>query len=161
MKTFKDYILAEALRIVKKNTPAKPLNKPRETKDNFKPAIDVSYFDNVEIVRSKHSKEIRDGQLVSRDDGLRDAVILKAIKKAWKKGLRANTKTVITYKNKKKKYDMIVIDWKQSQDKIILITSIQDNKNSPKTYFRQSNKTQDKIMTEQFNEYEVIELEEI
>ena len=149
MITFKEYIIDEALKIMKKrDTESKPNNKPRESKGNFEKKIDISYFDDVQIVKSKHIKETRDGQQVPRDDGLRDAVILKAIKKAWKKGLKPNTKTIITYKNKKKKYDMIVIDWQQSQNKIILVTSIQDSKDTPKGYFGPSHKNDAKIMTE-------------
>jgi hypothetical protein len=147
MKTFREIAQNEALKIVKKKTtPAAPVAKPEEIQ------IDITYFDSVQIIRSKHTKETRNGQQVPRDDGLRDAVILKAIKKAWKKGLNPNTKTMITYKNKKKKYDMIVVDWVKRENKIILVTSIQDSKDAPKYYFGPKHKNDEKIMTESYIE---------
>jgi len=160
MKTFREYAydIDEALKIVKKKSDQGNQNnqntykRPRETKGNFEKKIDISYFDTVQIIKSKHIKEIRDGELVPRDEGLRDAVILRVIKKAWKKGLKPNTKTMITYKNKKKKYDMIVVDWQKSQNKIILVTSIQDSKDSPRMYFGPSHKNDPQIMTESYNE---------
>jgi len=161
MKTFKEIALEEALRIVKKNQPVTPQNTPRETKKPFSAKIDVSYFDSVKIIRTKHTKEVRDGELNARDNGLRDATILKAIKKAWKKGLEPGVKTMITYKNKKKKYDMIVIEWQKSQNKIILVTSIQDSYKTPKQYFTPSHKNDAKIMTESFTIIELEELEDI
>ena len=139
IKTFKEIALEEALKIVKKKQ-----EKPTISSE----PIDISHFDECEIIRTKHTKETRAGQLVPRDDGLRDAIILKAVKKAWKKGLKPNTKTMITYKNKKKKYDMIVIEWKDKQKKIILVTSIRDGKDAPKYYFGPKHKNDEKIMTE-------------
>ena len=161
MKSFREYVI-EGLRIVNKNKDnIKPMNKPREEKNTYQEKITISDFDDMEIIRTKHSKKIRDGEQTARDDSLRDAIILKAIKKAWKKGLQPNTKTVITYKNKKKLYDMMVIEWKKSQGKLILITSIQGSEKTPKTYFRESNKKDAKIMTEIYEAVETIELEEI
>jgi hypothetical protein len=162
MKTFRELAQNEALKIVKKKTEQndiKPISKP-ETK------IDISHFDDCKIIRTNHTKEVRNGQAVSRDDGLRDAIILKTIKKAWKKGLKPNTKTMITYKVKSKKqkaYDMIVIEWKSQEKKIILITSIQDGKDAPKWYFGAKHKHDEKIMTEVTESaYEIlIEIEEI
>jgi hypothetical protein len=156
---FKDYIIQEALRIVAKNPKTPSTNNSRETKKPFLPKIDISYFDNVKIIRTKHTKETRHGEEVPRDDGLRDAVILKAVKKAWKKGLKPGVKTMITYKNKKKRYDMIVIEWQKSQNKIIIITTIQDNYKLPTEYFTSSHKNDAKIMTE--NVEELIELGEL
>jgi len=131
MKTFREIAIQEALKIVKKN---KPEN------------IDISYFDDCEIIRTNHTKKVRDRESSSRDNGLRDAVILKAVKKAWKKGLKQKTKTMITYKNKYKKYDMMVVEW--DKKKIILVTSIQHSKDLPKYYFGPSHKDDAKIMTE-------------
>ena len=161
--SFREYVydmydMCEALKIVKKKSDQSSQNaqtnqkRPRESKGNFEKKIDISYFDNVQIVRSNHTKETRNGELVPRDEGLRDAIILKAVKKAWKKGLKPKTKTMITYKNKKKKYDMIVVDWQKSQNKIILVTSIQDAKDSPRMYFGPSHKNDPQIMTESYNE---------
>jgi hypothetical protein len=162
MKKFREIAIEEALKIVKKGDSSmkikKPLQRDRESKDNFIPKIDISYFDKVKIIKSKHIEEIRDGELLPRDEGLRDAVIIRVIKKAWKKGLSYG-KTMITYKNKKKKYDMLVIDWKKNQDIIILVTSIQDSKKSPKQYFGPKHKDDNQIMTEA--ELQIIELEEI
>lgn len=158
MSSFKEILLSEALKIVKKSgsiTPITPQNKSIEKK------IDISYFDTVKIVRTSHTKEIRNGELVPRDEGLRDAVILKTVKKAWKKGLKPNTKTIITYKNKKKKYDMIVVDWQKSQNKLILVTTIQDNNKFPGMYFSQSRKNDAKIMTENFTNTIVDDIIEI
>ena len=156
MKTFREFV--EGLKIVKKkeDNQVRP-ERTRETKQ--KPKIDVSYFDTVRIVRSKHSQEIRANELKPRDEGLRDATILKAVKKAWKKGLKENEKTLITYKNKSKKYDMIIVEWIRKQNKIILVTAIQGNKDKPNQYFRASNKDQQKIMTENIEFVATIELE--
>jgi len=155
---FKDYILQEALRIVKKHTsyntpPISKTSKSRETKKPFTPKITVSHFDECEIIRTSHTKKVRDGEQNSRDNGLRDATILKAVKKAWKKGLKPGIKTMITYKNKKKTYDMIVIEWQKSQKKIILITAIQDGYKIPTEYFTPSHKNDAKIMTEEKLDY--------
>lgn len=147
MRTFRDIAIQEALKIVKKKGQEKEQRK-----------IDISHFDECDIIRTKHTKEVRDGQDVPRDDGLRDAVILRVVKKAWKKGLQSDTKTMVTYKNKKKKYDMIVIEWKQKQKKIILVTSIQDGKESPKLYFTPKHKNDEKIMTERV--MEIIDLDD-
>jgi len=160
--TFKEYILQESLKIVNKRATTniiKPQNKPRETKTTFVPKINISYFDKCKIIRTNHTKEIRDGEQNSRDDGLRDATILKAVKKAWKKGLKPGVKTIITYKNKKKTYDMIVIEWQKTQNKIILITAIQEGKKLARDYFTPSHKKDAKIMTE--NVQEMIEIDDI
>jgi len=157
MKTFREYAydIDETLKIVKKKSDQSDQNtykRSKKSKGNFEKKISISYFDTVQIIKSKHIKETRDGELVPRDEGLRDAVVLRVIKKAWKKGLKPNIKTMITYKNKKKKYDMIVVDWEKSQNKIILVTSIQDSKDSPRMYFGPSHKNDPQIMTESYNE---------
>ena len=150
MKTFKEIAIEEGLKIVNK--------KADKIKQDFSD-IDISYFDNCEIIRTKHTKEIRDGELVPRDNGLRDAIILKTVKKAWKKGLQPNKKTMITYKDKKsKKYDLLIIEWLFSQNKIVLVTSIQDKKDMPKYYFGPKHKDDLKIMTEDIQK--VINLED-
>ena len=149
MKTFREYALSEALKIVKRASD-NPVKKPQSfsTKKKVKLPDSVSYFDNCEIIRTTHSKEIRDGELGPRDEGLKDALILKTVKKAWKKGLKPDTKTIITYKNKKKKYDLIVVEWKIKENKIVIVTVIQDNNNSPKDYYTNKHKNDPKIMTE-------------
>jgi len=144
MKTFRGIIIQEALRI-KKKTQKEPSKE-----------ISISYFDGCKIVYTKHTKEIRDGELVPRNEGLRDAVILKAVKKAWKKGLKPG-KTMITYKNKNKKYNMIVIDWNIKEKKIILVTSIQDNKDLPKFYRTKVHMGEPFIMTESYNDFIILE----
>jgi hypothetical protein len=165
MLTFTEFIkneLLETLKIVKKRNDttssdiSKPQTKPRESKRNFEKKIDISYFDTVNIVRSKHTKEIRTGQTIPRDEGLRDAIIIKAIKKAWKKGLKPYVKTMISYKNKKKKYDLIVVEWQKKQNKIIIVTVIQDSKKTANDYFTPKHKNDAKIMTEK----EIVDIQE-
>jgi len=155
IRTFKEIALEEALKIVKKKSDSEN-SKPVGTNAPEK-RIDVSYFDSCQIIRTKHTKEVRNGQQVPRDDGLRDAIILKAVKKAWKKGLKPG-KTMVTYKNKKKKYDMIVIDWNERENKIILVTSIQDSKEQPKFYRTAKHQGEPFIMTENYNSFVIDEI---
>jgi len=171
MKSFKEIAILEALRIVKR---ASDKNQPQldkrqdilgkihnsEIEDNKPVKNQIGDIDGFPVVKSKHVGMIRDGEQNPRDEGLRDAIIIRTLKKAIKKGFSRKTgKTLITYKNKKsKKYDMIVASWESNA--IVIITVIQDSKDNPKQYFTPKHqKAGDKmITTESFN---ILSIEDI
>ena len=148
MKSFQELALLEVLKIIKKaNNISEPIKVPNEPSEPVEAKNSIGEINNIPVVKSKHTGIIRDGEQKPRDFGLRDAVIIKAIKKAIKKGFSRKTgKTLITYKNKQKKYDLLVASWESNA--IVIITVIQDSKDNPKQYFTPKHqKAGDKMIT--------------
>jgi hypothetical protein len=114
-----------------------------------------SSFNTIKVIRTNHSKQNRGNSTKSRDNNLSNSTIIKVFKKAWKKGLYADDKTMITYKQNNK-YNMLVLSWDEVNNKIILITNIEGYKNNPSLYFTKSHKDRSKILTEK-----IIKLENI
>lgn len=155
MYEFRRLAMLEALRIIKKagSKPAIPTQSALVQVKNS-----IGEINDIPVVKSKHVGMIRDGEQQARDGGLRDAVVIKVLKKAIKKGFSKNSgKTLITYKDKKsKKYDMIVTSWERNA--IVIITAIQDKKDNPKLYFTSKHREDTKITTESF---EIQDIEDI
>jgi hypothetical protein len=166
MKTFKEIAIEEALKIVRRASDKpvqKSAKKQKEVKTSKKASgKTIGDINGTKIVKSHHVSEIRDGELESRDGGLKDSVIIKAIKKAIKKGFsQKSPKTLITFKNKKKLYDLLIVKW--ARNAIVIITIIQDNKNNPKLYYTPKRKSDGSalITTESFNKEHNIPVTEI
>ena len=151
MITFEEIALNEALKIVKR---AADNIQPKQPSALPTPKINTSNsigeIEGYPVVKSKHVHQVRQGELDARDSGVRDSILIKAIKKAIKKGFsKQSGKTLITFKNKKKKYDMLVAKWENNA--ILIITVIQESKNNPKEFFTPKHKEETKITTESFN----------
>lgn len=166
--SFEQIVLREALKIIKK-AGALPDKRQQITKDVHNTEIkdaevyhqnSIGNINDFPIVKSKHVGITRDGETESRDSGVKDATIIKAIKKAIKKGFsKKSGKTLITFKNKKKLYDMIIVAWENNA--IVIITIIQGNRKNPKEYFTPARSKHTKITTESFGYKEILSVDTI
>lgn len=142
MKTFREFIefieeygIEEALKIVKKREiPDKrddiitTIHKKEidVAKEEFG-SLYVGKIDDIIVKKSRHVKEIRDGEKFPRDFGLDNEFLLSKIVKAMKSSDFKEDETVrIIYKNLDQKYDLAVIS--KHKNLITVITLIQQSK---------------------------------
>jgi len=164
MQTFNKILndsITEALKIKKKAsdkteqpTPTPQKIKAKRPSDSLK----VGTVDNIDVYKSSHSTQKRDGEKKARDHGIKDELILKKIKKVFDSGeLVPGNKTIIVYKNSKARYDMMIIN--KENGYITIITFIQGREKDPEFYFTKSRQKQDRIVVESV-EYPYIILDE-
>lgn len=155
MKDFRELLLLEALRIVKKKSdqpmettiPTEPVIQKLSKSEEKRLVGEPNEIPNTFIIKSTHATEVRQGERFPRDYRVRDAVIVRTLKKAHKKGFNQKSGiSMITYKNKDKKYDVMVCHW--IKNKIIIITMIQAGKESPNQFFSGKHKNKTRFMVE-------------
>ena len=153
--------LTEALKIVKKGFD-KPDKRQDITKDIHNKEIDTAKKDmdpyvvgnanGVLVKKSMHAHEVRDGQSKPRDYGMDNDYILDLAKKVMAKPLfKKNEKTLVIYRNKKGKYDKMVVELEGRVFKIITI--IQGNKRQPYDYMRGIHSKSKHVLVEQAKEF--------
>ena len=159
MKTFLELALLEMARNTRKFIDSRDaiLDDIHKKEIHSKEERIVGDIDGTIVIKSIHSMQSRDNEMVHRDYNLKDSVIIKAIKKAIKKGLRVGTgPAMITFKNKSKTYDLLVVDWRGPSIKIVTI--IQGNRKSPKEYFTQKHSKDLQITTEDYGAIYIIDI---
>ena len=136
------FFINETLRIVKKKA-------DNQMPDSKKPYI-VGNINGILIKKTRHAHENRDYEFHPRDYGLTNDDILTIFNKALKKpSFKKNIKTMIVYRNKKGKYDVIVAEWKGHF--IDIITIMQKNKRSPYEYFTPKHGDEARTIVEHYN----------
>ena len=160
MKSFREYILEMARTGFKQINPKDlKLDDIHKKEVHSKDERLIGDIDGINVYKSIHAMQSRDEELVPRDYHLKDSVILKAIKKAIKKGFSPKSgKTMVTFKNKDKKYDLLELDWRQNT--ITIITIIQSGKRNPKEYFTSRHSDETQITTENINENNLIVIDD-
>lgn len=156
MENFRTFYLLEALRIVQKasdrqKSTDKIHNKEiKDTEISFSTDI-IGKVNGKTVKKTKHMSQVRDGETLPRDHGISNDEILEVIEKVLKKPtFKKNTKTMVTYKNKKGKYNLLVLTLEGNL--ISLITVIKGNYKSPYDYFTPKHKDALKIIIEKFQD---------
>ncbi len=88
----------------------------------------VANIDGILVVKSRHMKEVRDGQSHPRDYYMDNEYITKVIKKLIKKPNFKPGKTMVAFRNKKGKYDLLAINYDQRFRTIKIITFIKKDR---------------------------------
>lgn len=170
MSTFSEYVLLEALRrlgeadsyrkgyeVDKRDDIVRDIHDTeiKDTKDSLE-SIKIGVVNGIIIFKSVHAQEIRTGEGHTRDYGLTDEKIEEIFKKLFlKPTYNPKKKTMVVYKNDKKKFDLLVISPLESRY-IKIITIIQGNKNNSYDYFTPSHKDEQKVIVENCMDVESI-----
>lgn len=145
---FLEYLyLQEALRLVKKGS---------EVEDSDSNSEKIGRFQNKDVFRTTHTKDVRDKTKVIRDEGITNKDYIDILKKGTEstgKALEAGKIYNINFKNSQGKYDMLIAS--VFTDKIIIVTILQQSRNSP-NYF---SKPEDIKLIAEMNNTEIIELQ--
>ena len=119
-----EYILInEALKIVKKSSEINNIEDNRI----------IGKFQNKNVIRTKHTKELRDSG-EPRDDGLDNKDIINILKKSFTTKLKSNETYNLTYKNSNDNYDMII--FVVTDNDIVIKTILQQDRISPNYKFK-------------------------
>ena len=130
-----EYILInEALKIVKKSSEINNIEDNRI----------IGKFQNKNVIRTKHTKELRDSG-EPRDDGLGNKDIINILKKSFTTKLKTNETYNLTYKNSNDNYDMIIFI--VTDNDIVIKTILQQDRISPNYKFKQGDI---KVISEMF-----------
>jgi len=120
----------------------------------------IGVVNGITIYKSVHSTEVRDdgdGAGLVRDYGLDNEFILNIFKKLFlKPTYNPKKKTMVAYRNKRNKYDLLVITPIEGNT-IKIITIIQGHKNTAREYFTPSHYNDQKAMIESVKDIEGVE----
>jgi len=128
--------LDEGLRIVKhaedkrqiltKDVHDKEIEHAKSEMDPYQ----VGFIGDIKIIKSKHATEIRDGDKFDRSYNIDNEMFLDIFRKLFlKPTFRPKTKTAVVYKNKKKKWDLMVVELRNKV--LTIITVIKKNERAP------------------------------
>ena len=124
MMSFKNSVLLEALRIVKKkqdddNRQDLMRDIHNQEIEDAKPLKNqIGEINGLPVVKTEHTFQKREGEMNTRGEGIKDSILIKALKAGIKKGFSQKTgKTLITFKNKKQKNIIFLL---QNITKIVL-----------------------------------------
>ena len=125
----------------------------KDTKDSFASHI-VGIVNDITVYKSIHSGEIRDGDGSPRDYGVDNNFLLNIIRKLFlRPTYNPKKKTMVAYKNAKKKFDLMVISPLENKS-LTIITIIQGNESSAQNYFGPSHMQDQKAMIESIGDIE-------
>jgi len=149
---FYSFFLLEKLRIVKKSSQkSKETNKHHQSDmDSAKKDFESSVIGKVKgktVKKSRHMSQVRDGDTLPRDHGVSNEDILEIVEKALNHpNYKHREKLMVVYKNKKGRYDLLVMSVQRNL--ITLITIIRENKRMPVDYFTPKHKDRVKLVVE-------------
>ena len=95
----------------------------KEAEDLF-----VANMNGTLIVKSRHMKEIRDGQKNARDADWDNDYMIKVFKKLFLKPTFRPGKSMVAFRNKKGKYDLLAINYDARFKTLKVITYIKKNR---------------------------------
>ena len=125
----------------------------KDTKDSFASHI-VGIVNGITVYKSVHSGEIRDGDGSPRDYGVDNDFLLNIFRKLFlRPTYNPKKKTMVAYKNAKKKFDLMVISPLENKS-LTIITMIQGNESSAQNYFGPSHMQDQKAMIESISDIE-------
>jgi len=90
----------------------------------------VGYIGEIKIMKSKHATEIRDQEKFSRSYNIDNETFLNIFRKLFlKPTFRPKTKTAVVYKNKKGKWDLMIVELRNKV--LTIITVIKKDERAP------------------------------
>jgi hypothetical protein len=108
----------------------------------------VGIVNGITVYKSVHSGEIRDGDGSPRDYGVDNEFLLTVFRKLFlRPTYNPKKKTMVAYRNAKKKFDLMVISPLENKS-VTIITMIQGNESSAQNYFGPSHVQDQKAMVE-------------
>jgi len=142
-------LFKEALRIKQKASqkPDKRQNIMRDIHDKEVDDYLIGEIGDITIKKSKHSKEIRDGDFASRDSGVANDLLLSVFRKLFlKPEFRPRKKYAVVFKNAKGKWDLMVVELNRKE--LTIITIIKKNARTPYDAKASKRDTQENIIVE-------------
>jgi len=144
-------LFQEALRI-KQKASSKPDKRQNIMKDIHDKEVDdylVGEIGDITIKKSRHSKEIRDGDFAGRDAGIANDLLLSVFRKLFMKPeFRPRKRYAIVFKNAKGKWDLMVVELNKKE--LTIITIIKKNATSPFLAKASKRDTQENLIIENF-----------
>jgi len=125
-------LFQEALRI-KQKASSKPDKRQNIMKDIHDKEVDeylVGEVGDITIKKSRHSKEIRDGDFAGRDSGIANDLLLSVFRKLFlKPEFRPRKRYAISFLNSKNKWDLMIVELNKKE--LTIITIIKKNARTP------------------------------
>ena len=145
-------LFTEALRVVSKGDKrdAHTVKVHKGEIDHAKKEMDplqVGYIGDIKIMKSKHATEIRDQDSFSRDYNMDNDMFLSVFRKLFmKRTFKPNQKTSVVYRNKKRKFDVMVVELRGKT--LTIITVIKKGERAPYDAKQSSREGQVNIIVE-------------